>query len=128
MPFVSLVVCFNDVQRRAVWVTGVGCVSMGPKLHFASLGVVNASVVSDCSHLFMQFVGLLRIGRTRSSGVWQLLYTQVSRLEGSLSLCPDRSAGPHLVGSSNLCTAFGGGMISVVSSRVRLTMRSSLST
>jgi hypothetical protein len=74
----------NDMQQRAVWVPGVGCVFKGTNTYFVGLSAVNSIFASDCSLLFMQLVGLLRIGRTRSSGVWQVLYKQVGYI-GRLS-------------------------------------------
>lgn len=73
----------NDVQQRSVWVPGVGCVFTGTRTLFVGRSQVNAIFASDCALLFMQLIGLLRIGRTRPSGVWQLLYKQVSHRERS---------------------------------------------
>jgi hypothetical protein len=47
---------------------------------FVGRSQVNAIFASDCSLLLIQLIGLLRIGRTRPSGVWHLLYKQASHL------------------------------------------------
>ncbi|KAI0265604.1 hypothetical protein BC834DRAFT_167658 [Gloeopeniophorella convolvens] len=67
---------YGVIETRMTWVPGLGCTPIGNDWLAPARVSVNAVFATDVILCILQFIGLLRFGRTRTHGIWQLLYKQ----------------------------------------------------